>query len=92
MHCLLFQYGFNLVFAHTQAINCIALSLNHKSMRSVTVATVSLCPTAEAECALMTHSSRAHSFVVLYCKRTHSCIIYCTRAHSFVILYCSGAH
>ena len=31
-----FQYGFNLVFAHKQAINCIALSLNHKSLRSVT--------------------------------------------------------
>lgn len=30
----MFQYGFNLVFAHKQAINCIALSLNHKSMRS----------------------------------------------------------
>jgi hypothetical protein len=28
------QYGFNLVFAHTQAINCIALSLNHRSLRT----------------------------------------------------------
>ena len=27
------QYGFNLVFAHKEAINCIALSLNHNSMR-----------------------------------------------------------
>ena len=31
--CLLLQYGFNLVFAHKQAINSIALSLNHKSYR-----------------------------------------------------------
>ena len=29
-----FQYGFNLVFAHKQAINCIALSLNHRSLRT----------------------------------------------------------
>ncbi|ELU17806.1 hypothetical protein CAPTEDRAFT_171809 [Capitella teleta] len=28
------QYGFNLVFAHKQAINSIALSLNHKSLRT----------------------------------------------------------
>ena len=28
-----FQYGFNLVFAHPHAINCIALSLNHRSLR-----------------------------------------------------------
>ncbi|KAK2180878.1 hypothetical protein NP493_421g02041 [Ridgeia piscesae] len=28
------QYGFNLVFAHKQAINSIALSLNHKSYRT----------------------------------------------------------
>lgn len=28
------QYGFNLVIAHTHAINCIALSLNHRSMRT----------------------------------------------------------
>ncbi|WAQ94526.1 FMNL3-like protein [Mya arenaria] len=27
-------YGFNLVIAHTHAINCIALSLNHRSMRT----------------------------------------------------------
>ena len=27
------QYGFNLVFAHVHAINCIALSLNHRSLR-----------------------------------------------------------
>lgn len=33
--CLLLQYGFNLVFAHKQAINSIALSLNHKSYRCV---------------------------------------------------------
>lgn len=30
----LLQYGFNLVFAHKQAINCIALSLNHRSLRT----------------------------------------------------------
>ena len=29
------QYGFNLVFAHKEAINCIALSLNHNSMRYI---------------------------------------------------------
>ncbi|KAK7009256.1 formin-like protein [Biomphalaria glabrata] len=28
------QYGFNLVIAHTDAINCIALSLNHRSLRT----------------------------------------------------------
>ncbi|XP_076094984.1 formin-like protein 3 isoform X3 [Mytilus galloprovincialis] len=28
------QYGFNLVIAHKHAINCIALSLNHKSLRT----------------------------------------------------------
>ncbi|XP_064648618.1 formin-like protein isoform X3 [Lineus longissimus] len=28
------QYGFNLVIAHKEAINCIALSLNHKSLRT----------------------------------------------------------
>ena len=28
-----FQYGFNLVIAHRHAINCIALSLNHRSLR-----------------------------------------------------------
>ncbi|CAG5132337.1 unnamed protein product, partial [Candidula unifasciata] len=28
------QYGFNLVIAHKDAINCIALSLNHKSLRT----------------------------------------------------------
>ena len=29
------QYGFNLVFGHKQAINSIALSLNHRSYRFV---------------------------------------------------------
>ena len=29
-----FQYGFNLVFASSQAINSIALSLNHRSLRT----------------------------------------------------------
>ncbi|XP_028966410.1 formin-like protein [Galendromus occidentalis] len=28
------KYGFNMVIEHTQAINCIALSLNHKSLRT----------------------------------------------------------
>lgn len=28
------QYGFNLVIVHKHAINCIALSLNHKSLRT----------------------------------------------------------
>lgn len=28
------KYGFNMVFEHTEAINCIALSLNHKSLRT----------------------------------------------------------
>lgn len=28
------QYGFNLVIAHRHAINCIALSLNHHSLRT----------------------------------------------------------
>ncbi|XP_005091796.1 formin-like protein isoform X2 [Aplysia californica] len=28
------QYGFNLVIAHKDAINCIALSLNHRSLRT----------------------------------------------------------
>ncbi|XP_052827265.1 formin-like protein 2 [Octopus bimaculoides] len=28
------QYGFNLVIAHKHAINCIALSLNHRSLRT----------------------------------------------------------
>ncbi|ESO06680.1 hypothetical protein HELRODRAFT_155739 [Helobdella robusta] len=31
------QYGFNLVFGHEQAINSIALSLNHKSYRTKTL-------------------------------------------------------
>ncbi|XP_076360922.1 formin-like protein isoform X2 [Tachypleus tridentatus] len=28
------KYGFNMVIEHTEAINCIALSLNHKSLRT----------------------------------------------------------
>jgi formic-like protein len=28
------QYGFNLVIQHSEAINCIALSLIHKSLRT----------------------------------------------------------
>ncbi|KAK4311569.1 hypothetical protein Pmani_016931 [Petrolisthes manimaculis] len=28
------KYGFNLVFEHREAINCIALSLNHRSLRT----------------------------------------------------------
>ncbi|ESN99595.1 hypothetical protein HELRODRAFT_192864 [Helobdella robusta] len=31
------QHGFNLVFQHTQAINCITLSLNHKNLRTKTL-------------------------------------------------------
>ena len=29
----LFQYGFNMIIEHQEAINNIALSLNHKSLR-----------------------------------------------------------
>lgn len=31
---LLFQYGFNMVIQHREAINCISLSLIHKSLRT----------------------------------------------------------
>ena len=30
---LLFQFGFNMIIEHLEAINSIALSLNHKSLR-----------------------------------------------------------
>lgn len=34
---LLFQYGLNMVIQHTDAINSIALSLMHKSLRYIII-------------------------------------------------------